>query len=89
MVRTPHRYVPLERRGFDDEVTESRSSPLRVHFLDYKEEEADVEDEQISRMTFDDSSLSPNNKLQIIPPPAPRLGNELYQQVPLFNRLSD
>lgn len=88
MVRTPHRYVPLERRAFgDDQVDEERrngASPLRVHFLDYKDgDESFSEREKVARMTLEDrptSNLSSNKTLSIVPPPSPRIGNDLYLQ---------
>jgi hypothetical protein len=83
MVRTPSRYVPLERRAFGDEQPEDRrsgASPLRVHFLDYKdEEESYSEGEKVARMTLEDRpNLS--KSISIIPPSSPRIGNDLYLQ---------
>jgi len=86
MVSTPARYFPLERRAFGNEqpVEERRgTSPLRVHFLDYKneQEESYSGEENVARMTLEDRpSFSPNKNLSIIPPPSPRLGNDLYLQ---------
>lgn len=75
-------------RDFNEESEEdfserrSSSSPLKVHFMDYKNDE-DLDGNVTRRMTPENAH---NRSLSIIPPSSPRLGSDLYASVSLFQK---